>query len=40
MSNYEATRFDFDGANITGIEGIPTATIRKDRTELQEARLA
>jgi microcystin-dependent protein len=27
MSNYEATRYDFDGANITGIEGIPTATI-------------
>jgi len=27
MANYEATRYDFDGANITGIEGIPTATI-------------
>ena len=27
MSNYEATRYDFDGANLTGIEGIPTATI-------------
>ena len=27
MSNYEATRYDYDGANITGIEGIPTATI-------------
>jgi microcystin-dependent protein len=27
MSNYEATRYDFDAANITGIEGIPTATI-------------
>ena len=24
MSNYEATRCDFDGANLTGIEGIPT----------------
>lgn len=27
MANYEATKYDFDGANITGIEGIPTATI-------------
>ena len=27
MSNYEATRYDFVGANLTGIEGIPTATI-------------
>ena len=27
MANYEATRYDFDGANLTGIEGIPTATI-------------
>ena len=27
MSNYEATRYDFDGGNLTGIEGIPTATI-------------
>ena len=27
MSNYEATRYDYDGGNITGIEGIPTATI-------------
>ena len=27
MSNYEATRYDYDGSNITGIEGIPTATI-------------
>ena len=27
MSNYEATRYDFDGANLTGVEGIPTATI-------------
>ena len=27
MSNYEATRYDFTGANLTGIEGIPTGTI-------------
>jgi microcystin-dependent protein len=27
MANYEATRYDFDGANLSGIEGIPTATI-------------
>ena len=27
MSNYEATKYDLSGANITGIEGIPTATI-------------
>jgi len=27
MANYEATRYDFDGANLTGVEGIPTATI-------------
>ena len=27
MANYEATRYDFDAANLTGIEGIPTATI-------------
>jgi microcystin-dependent protein len=27
MSNYEATKYDFDAANLTGIEGIPTATI-------------
>jgi microcystin-dependent protein len=27
MSNYEATKYDFDGANLVGIEGIPTATI-------------
>ena len=27
MSNYEATRYDFSGANLTGIEGIPTGTI-------------
>ena len=27
MANYEATKYDFDGANLTGIEGIPTGTI-------------
>ena len=27
MSNYEATRYDFSGANLPGIEGIPTAPI-------------
>ena len=27
MSNYEATKYDFSGADLTGIEGIPTATI-------------
>jgi microcystin-dependent protein len=27
MANYEATRYEYDGANLTGIEGIPTATI-------------
>jgi len=27
MSNYEATKYDYDGSNITGIEGIPSATI-------------
>ena len=27
MSNYEATKYDFNGSNLTGIEGIPTATI-------------
>ena len=27
MSNYEATKYDFDGAALTGVEGIPTATI-------------
>ena len=27
MSNYEATKYDFDGANLVGVEGIPTATI-------------
>jgi len=27
MANYEATKYDFSGANLTGIEGLPTATI-------------
>jgi len=27
MSNYEATKYDFNASNLTGIEGIPTATI-------------
>ena len=27
MSNYEATKYNFSGADLTGIEGIPTATI-------------
>ena len=27
MANYEATKYDYTGANLTGIEGIPTATI-------------
>ena len=27
MANYEATKYDFDGANLQDIEGIPTATI-------------
>jgi microcystin-dependent protein len=27
MANYEATKYDYSGANLTGIEGIPTATI-------------
>ncbi len=27
MSNYEASRYDYDGGNITGLVGIPTATI-------------
>ena len=27
MANYEATKYDFTGGNLTGIEGIPTATI-------------
>ena len=27
MANYEATRYDYDGANITGLELVPTATI-------------
>jgi len=27
MSNYEATKYDFTGANLTNIEGIPTGCI-------------
>ncbi len=27
MANYEATKYDFDGASLTGVQGIPTATI-------------
>ena len=27
MANYEATKYDFNGSNLTGIEGIPTGTI-------------
>ena len=27
MANYEATKYDFNAANLTGIEGIPSATI-------------
>ncbi len=27
MSNYEATKYDYDGSNIVGVEGIPTGTI-------------
>jgi microcystin-dependent protein len=27
MANYEATKYDFDAANLQDIEGIPTATI-------------
>jgi microcystin-dependent protein len=27
MANYEATKYDFDGANLTGIEGTATGTI-------------
>ena len=27
MANYEATKYDYDGSNLTSIEGIPTATI-------------
>lgn len=27
MANYEATRYDFSGGNLQGIEGIPTATV-------------
>ena len=27
MANYEATRYDFDGAYLVGVQGVPTATI-------------
>ena len=27
MSNYEGIKYNFDGANLTGVEGIPTGTI-------------
>tara|TARA_R110000796_G_scaffold87637_1_gene188959 strand:- start:6163 stop:6720 length:558 start_codon:yes stop_codon:yes gene_type:complete len=27
MANYEATKYNFSGSDLTGIEGIPTATI-------------
>jgi len=27
MANYEATKYDFDGANLTGIEGVNTGLI-------------
>tara|TARA_R110002012_G_scaffold4141_2_gene19204 strand:+ start:231 stop:797 length:567 start_codon:yes stop_codon:yes gene_type:complete len=27
MANYEATKYDFDGASLTGVQGISTATI-------------
>jgi microcystin-dependent protein len=27
MANYEATRYDYDGSNVQGLELIPTATI-------------
>ena len=27
MANYEATRYDFDGANLTGIEGVNTGIV-------------
>jgi microcystin-dependent protein len=27
MANYEATKYNFNGSNLTDIEGIPTATI-------------
>jgi microcystin-dependent protein len=27
MSNYEATKYDYDGANLTGIQGLATGTI-------------
>jgi len=27
MANYEATRYDFDGASLTGLQGISTGTV-------------
>ena len=27
MANYEATRYDYSGANLTGIEGVNTGII-------------
>ena len=27
MANYEATRYDFDGAFLTGIEGVNTGIV-------------
>jgi len=27
MANYEATKYDYSGASLTGVEGIPTGTI-------------
>ena len=27
MANYDAIKYNFSGSNLTGIEGIPTATI-------------
>ena len=27
MANYEDTRYDFDGANLTGIQGVNTGLI-------------
>ena len=33
MANYEATRYDFTGANLTGIEGTATGTILSWSTE-------
>jgi len=27
MANYESIKYNFDGANLTGVEGVPTGTI-------------